>query len=341
MLYSYSSNAIFTKIRAIFGKRLTAADYSQMARKTMVGEVAALLKENSSYREALKTLSEVDVHRGQLESMLKKDLFYQYIALKRYDFSDNRFYDFMVTRLEIEEILRCVLHLSIGEMEGFIVDAPGYLIHHATFPILQLATVRRWEDLLALLAHTPYRAVLKDSGIMPDQIDYRRCEHVMYLYYYDYLLGLIDRHFRGKTREALRELILTEIEMKNIQFIFRLKLFYQMKPDEIRSLLYPYRHKLTKSQLEQMLQADSETVMTQVMEQVHKRPVGDGYIERHTRKYLADYGEKQLRFTTKAPVAMYAFILLREVEVGNIITIIEGIRYRLPQQEIEQLLILT
>ena len=46
MLRLYSGNAILAKIRAIFGKRLTRADYAQMARKRDVGEVAALLKEN-------------------------------------------------------------------------------------------------------------------------------------------------------------------------------------------------------------------------------------------------------------------------------------------------------
>lgn len=54
MLNSFSSNAILTKVHAIFGKRLTPSDFSQMARKSDVGEVAAFLKENPSYQKALE-----------------------------------------------------------------------------------------------------------------------------------------------------------------------------------------------------------------------------------------------------------------------------------------------
>ena len=66
MLHLYAGNAIVAKIRAIFGKRLTAADYAQMARKRDVGEVAALLKENSSYALTLNNVSQTTVHRGQM-----------------------------------------------------------------------------------------------------------------------------------------------------------------------------------------------------------------------------------------------------------------------------------
>ncbi len=87
----YSGNAVLTKIRAIFGKRLTRSDYAQMARKRDVGEVAALLRENASYQAALKNVRETTVHRGQLEELLKKDIFYKYSALRRYNLSDNGF----------------------------------------------------------------------------------------------------------------------------------------------------------------------------------------------------------------------------------------------------------
>ena len=83
MLNSFSSNAILTKVHAIFGKRLTPSDFSQMTRKSDVGEVAAFLKENPSYQKALKNINETEIHRGQLESLIKKDLYLSLIHISR------------------------------------------------------------------------------------------------------------------------------------------------------------------------------------------------------------------------------------------------------------------
>ena len=131
MLHLYAGNAIVAKIRAIFGKRLTAADYAQMARKRDVGEVAALLKENSSYALTLKNVSETTVHRGQLEELLKKDIFYKYTVLRNYDSSGSRFYDFILVRLEIDEILRCLMLMRSHESTDFVIDMPTFLLNHA------------------------------------------------------------------------------------------------------------------------------------------------------------------------------------------------------------------
>lgn len=344
MLHLYAGNAIVAKIRAIFGKRLTAADYAQMARKRDVGEVAALLKENSSYALALKNVSETTVHRGQLEELLKKDIFYKYTVLRNYDSSGSRFYDFILVRLEIDEILRCLMLMRSHESTDFVIDMPTFLLNHASFDLMELARVTDYPSLLECLAHTSYAAVLKaclaENG---EDVDPWTVEHALYCYYYSFLLGEIESQFRGQTREQLKKVVLAEIEAKNIQLMFRLKFYYKLDAGQIKRFLYPYHYRLKASRLDEVLEAESYDEMLTALDFLSKNgeriPEEDG-IEPYTHRLCYQLEKRLLRFTTNAPVAMYTFLALREIEVQNIVTVIEGVRYQVPQEEILKMLIL-
>ena len=345
MLRMSSGNAILAKIRAIFGKRLTRADYAQMARKRDVGEVAALLKETPSYQLALKNVSETTVHRGQLEAILKKDIFYKYSVLRNYDTSDNGFYDFIIVRLEIDEILRRLMLLRASDSTDYVVDMPAFLLNHTSFNLMELARANNARMILACLEHTPYAGVLRQCihGRPEGETDLREIEHALYTYYYEFLLGEIDSQFRGQTREQLREVVLAEIEARNIQLMFRLKFYYQLDASQIKGYLYPYHYKLKGKRLDAALAAKDYDGMLAALDFLSREdrqwPEEDG-IEPYTRQLCYRLERRLLRFTTSAPVAMYTFLALREIEVSNIITVIEGVRYQIPQEEILKMLIL-
>ena len=50
MLKSFSNKAIATKARAMYGARVTAADYEELIKKRSVGEAAAYLRDNTHYK---------------------------------------------------------------------------------------------------------------------------------------------------------------------------------------------------------------------------------------------------------------------------------------------------
>lgn len=344
MLNSCSSNAILTKIRAILGKRLTYADYAQMARKNDVGEVAALLKENPSYAIALRNIDEAEVHRGQLEQLLRKDLFYKYSALRRYDFSGRNFYDFPIVQREIDEIIRRIVLLQSNENTDFVVDLPSYMLGHTSFPLMDLARAKTFDDLLACMPHTPYQAILKSLGQQDiKQVNVMNCEYALYQFYYEMLHESIRKQFHGETRQQLLEAVDSEIELNNIQNIFRLKLYFHFDEPRIRQYLYPYSHRYHKHQIDALIKAETFEDMFHILsegsEESEQIPEEDG-IEPYTNRLCYQLERKLLRFTTKAPVAMYTFLTLRRIEVQNIITVIEGVRYQMPQGEILKMLIL-
>ena len=64
------------------------------------------------------------------------------------------------------------------------------------------------------------------------------------------------------------------------------------------------------------------------------------YIEHYTNRVSYQINRKYLHFSTNAAVVFLAYFTLSELELGNIINIIEGIRYQVAAEEIRKLLIL-
>ena len=71
---SQASNVLLTKSRAMFGKRLTGQNVSELLNCQTVTEVAAYLKNNTHYSYALRNIDDSNVHRGQLEAALDDDV---------------------------------------------------------------------------------------------------------------------------------------------------------------------------------------------------------------------------------------------------------------------------
>ena len=62
--------------------------------------------------------------------------------------------------------------------------------------------------------------------------------------------------------------------------------------------------------------------------------------EHHLNQIIYMYNKKLMRFSTSPPAVLYAFIILNDTEVKNIIKIVEGISYQIPISQIQSLLIL-
>jgi V/A-type H+/Na+-transporting ATPase subunit C len=77
MAYNTGSQALTAKVHAMYGRRLTPQNYRELVRKQSVSEVAAYLKQQTAYSPLLRDINENFIHRGQLENILRRDLFDQ------------------------------------------------------------------------------------------------------------------------------------------------------------------------------------------------------------------------------------------------------------------------
>ena len=109
MLGTMKYGALSGKTRAMFGRLLRKENYEELVQKKSVNEVVSYLKNNTHYHHILSDVDENNIHRGQLENLLKRDLVGDYEKLLRFTHGDlNKFIDLLYVKIEIESLNKMI-----------------------------------------------------------------------------------------------------------------------------------------------------------------------------------------------------------------------------------------
>lgn len=345
MLTSFSSNAITAKARAIYGKRLTTADYRELMRQRTVSDVTAYLKSNTDYAAYLSGIDEMQVHRGQLEVLLHRSKLEKFLALSHYNFSqDTGFYAYAAMNVEVDVLNRAMMLLNSDSPEDIINNLPTFMQSYVSFDFIRLSKIKNFADLLAVVAGTPYQAVLKPFAAENGKIDLSACELELKTFYYRSVFQLIDKNYTGKTRRELHDAVMVEVELLNLAMIYRLKKFFHRTPLQIKQQLLPFYKKLTPRMIDLLLEENGDREFVEKMRlssqssKMQNTPFT--YVEDYTKRLKFLITRKLIHFSTSAPIAFYSLMTLTQIEIDDLTTIIEGIRYGVAPSEIEKLLIL-
>ncbi|MDR3644799.1 MAG: V-type ATPase subunit [Clostridia bacterium] len=338
--------ALAAKVRAMYGRRLMPSDYRELLRKQSVNEVAAYLKQQPGYNALLSDTNENLVHRGQLESILRRQLFEEYIRMSFFiDESERDFYEYVVTDMEIDEILSCIRFINAGRQGEYIFSLPSFFAKRASFDLYALAKVKTFPDLIEFLQGTPYQAILK--GFEADEagkIDSIRIEIAFKRYFYDRIFSLIDSTYSGEVRGDILNSFGMDIDLENLMIILRLRKYFNATNEYIRTLLLPYFYRLSKKDIDHILE---ETDASETMKAIFDTYYGRKSFKKHSFDFLEKYGlqaqyeyhKKILMFANSTPELLTSYMQLKGIELNNLINIIEGIRYALQPAEIGKLLI--
>jgi len=345
MLTSLSSNAISAKARAIYGKRLTTANYKEILRLSSVSDVCAYLKNNTSYSKYLKGVNETSIHRGQLENLLGRTKIEKYFSLCKYVFSSNLgFYRYLIVHLEITIIQNAIISLNAGDSKHIISNLPAFMDEYTIFEFTEITQVKSFDDLLTVLEKTPYKSILKKYNAPNGEINLSECELALNLYYYKSLLGSIEKHFRGNTRAELIDIVKIEIELTNLSLICRLKHYFNKSSEDIKKELIPIYYRLSNKKIDQLLEQQDKKSYVRAMAFGKYTNITQeaefNHIEEYTKRLKYKLNRKMMRFSSNAPISFFTLMTLTQIEIENITTIIEGVRYNVEKSEIEKLLIL-
>lgn len=140
-MFTKYDNAIMTKVRAMYGKMLTPSQYEELIHKHTVQEISAYLRDETPYGAEMEWLKDSQVHRGQLENLVRKEEFYQYTRLMKYERTKNSIYNFVIMDDEIDVILSCLRYLISGRSEEFVVNVPSFIGPYTSFNLFSLAAV--------------------------------------------------------------------------------------------------------------------------------------------------------------------------------------------------------
>ena len=340
---AYASNAILSKSRAMYGKRLTESDYKKLLSCGSVPEVLTYLKGNSKYAPLMSKLSEKTVRRRDLEAVLRQKLFQDYESLCRYEITVGEdFARYTVMKAEIGQIIHYLIMLSSGEPHKFYSTLPKYFLRISSLNFTAMAGAQTYDEFLSVIRKSDYYKLLEPFRPKKgEKLNLADIENTLYNNMFGKVYEIIEKT-SGEEKKALQDMFDTNIDLRNFTRIFRLKKYYKLEPDEIKKHLLPFGS-LNERQISELCSANDTKELFALMKQTAPGKVISKldytFIFEIPRRALYEESYKSMYFSVNPSVVLVAFYNLEEAEINNIINIIEGVRYKADTEKIRKLLI--
>lgn len=335
-LLAYSG--IVTKIRAMESKLLKPEQFTEIANLGNVPEIVDYLKKNTAYAEVLDSLDESQIHRGNIEKVLIQSLYHDYTKIYRFcGQKQRRFLKLHMKSYEIDLINYCLRIVINHYKQPFDLNYKrAFFDRYSQISIEKLITSRTTDELVENLKDTEYYAPLrklKDSQNVT-------------LYDYDLTLNLyyfttIWKEQKKVLKKADLDLFMRDfgsrIDLLNLQWIYRAKKYYNMKPADIYLLLIPIHYKLSTDLVKELVEApgleEFENAVARISYARHYNFRQDLTIEQMYSECLNYLYTVDRRRNPYSIAAVNTYLFLKEEELKKLTTAMECIRYSLTPGE--------
>ncbi|MBQ7654442.1 MAG: V-type ATPase subunit [Clostridia bacterium] len=340
---SFSENAIMTRSRAIYAKRLTNQNYRELLNCSSVSEAADYLSTKTQYFDTFASVTSAKINRMMLESLLRRDYVAQFSSL--YKFSKiigNEMCRYFVMINEISVILSCLRYVMAPNKLDIFISVPTFEDMSVGFDVLSLANSEDFSEMLTKLRQTEYYDVLKSlDGERPDVL---KIENALYGYLDKRICEIAKKSLSSGEYKQVFEIIATDSDLRFISKLFRLKKYYHLSPEQIREYGFNVSESLlTKKETERMITAQDEDGFIKALgSTAYAKDGGLQGVEDIThwaRAYKHEKYSKKIMYSTCPNVVMMCSFFLKDNEVKNITSIIEGIKYGLEPDEIKKYLV--
>ena len=344
MTVSSAANAVLAKARAMYGKRLTAQNYTDLLACRSVNEAAAYLKAHTAYADTFEGVTMGSLRRWQIEILLREHLSNNFASLCRYEKSiGDGFYKYFVTLSDVNMLLHSVRYLNSRHPEKNLAKVPDFFVRHSELNAAALETATNVDLLLAAVEGSPYKAVLAPfASVGSDgRPDYFAMELALNKYLYSQAEALVKKNYKGKERKELDAMHAFDTDAENIVSLYRLKRLTNMPQSVLTTMLMPGGTLDEKALTGFMKAPDAEKALQTLKGTAYAAFAerGDRSVEQVSAKLRYDRAKGLVRFSTFPSVVMMSYVALAENEAENLTHIIEGIRYNIPPEEISRLLI--
>lgn len=331
-------SAIAAKLRAMHARFLTEKDYEELLSRKSVTDVCAYLKNTDGYSDVLGDINEREIHRGVMELILEQDIMDEYIRL--YNFVDRplrRLLNFWFIQREGEFIKREIRHIYTNEAYTRDEVSQGrfdaFFETHTKINREIMQNAASLADCIKACENTPYAEALKRAESVG--ADFFSMGMMLDVFLYSLIWREAHKSLKGEQITLFEQLIGSNIDMMNLMWIYRGKKYYDFSSEIIFTYLFPIRHRLSEEKTRRLVNADSaeqlvslvrgETVYGDLFEDIEN----GRFPEENYRTIYNGISKRIFVNNSQSFAAMFAYLNLKEAEIGNITTITEGVRYGL------------
>lgn len=334
-LLAYSG--ITAKVKAMESNLLKKEDYVKISNLESIPEFINFLRLNPTYEQLFSGFEDNALHRGQIEHLIINSLYDCYGRIYLFCNQEQRHaLTFLSFRFETNIIKYCLQHVFNEEYEYKGSNFDAYFSKRLNVNLEVLSTAKNIDEFITCLKDTEYYPILKaiQNSNSATLFDY---EMQLDIYYFKKVWKLKDKYLKGDSNKAYTEILGKKIDLLNILWIYRSKKYYDIDASKIYSYIIPIFYKLKKKEITALIECNSvDELKSLLATSYYMKIYGITEINSFeslyktvlTKIYKAN---KQKYPNSMAPVQQ--FLYLKEIEIDNLTTVLECIRYKLQPNE--------
>ena len=333
--------AVNTKIITKKSQILDEKKLEKIIQCNTVEQVTEFLKNKYNLKQIIDDTKSRELHRDDLETLLNR-----YWVLEIEDilhYFSGPYKDFLqiyLMNFEISDLVMILRKIVKGDdmagVEKHFVHSENY----SSLPFSKLAASKSVLQFIENLKSTQYYSFLKtvtDNDVVKREF---HIEMKLQLLLYKTLINKSEK-MKPIDREAANEIIGLKIDFLNVQWIYRAKKFYDISPEEM--LIYSLQggKRLSFNRLKKLCYSKSIDEVKQLSNRYLRYSIfitdNDLNIEKNIDNYLYEYVKNRECQGDIGTALSYIYML--GIVVKDLITVTEGIRYKLPKDRLKQYLV--
>lgn len=334
-----SYSGISTKIRAMQSRLISEQQLQEITQLPNVSQVIAYLKKTPEYAQSWASLDESDLHRGQIEKLLRESVFADFSRIYHFANREQRkFLELYSKRYEVRVLKKIMTNLFDHRATDPVDITPyqDFFRKHSKVDLDRLASCANMDEFVSALegsefyepmakVHASGTELLFDYGMALD------------IYSFSQIWNLRKKLFTGNDLKEITKAYGEKIDMLNLQFIQRSKRYFNMEPAAIYALLIPVTYKLKKEEIQALVES---TTVEEAQALFRKTFYGKKYaklsvhnLEEFYNYLLRDILEREARKDPYSVAVLYSYLYHKEHEVYRLTIAIECVRYGVAPDE--------
>jgi len=338
--------AVNTKAKALEGKLLKNKDYIELLNKKNEKEVLEYLKENTSYREILKDVDPDKIQSDKIGLLLLRNLVAHYEKFIHFFTAEyKKLFRIFLIRFEISDI-KLFLKKLMGQ--GSLADIKDNFIiseRNTHLDYERMLHSKSLEEFIENINDEAYRKLLKP---------YLEEEPERRLFYMEmaldrlYFKKIIDQinHLSKEDQKVFGEFFGRQIDLMNLQWIYRGLKLYGLSPEELINYSLPGGLEFRYERLRSVCYSKSDEELIEKISHSsygflvdHQGDSREIYMERRIQRYMYFYLLSHRKGNQMTLIQSISYLHLLEYEMRDIISILEAVRYGLKPEDAEHFLI--